>query len=314
MDFGEVLTKAWRIIWKHKILWIFGILAGCGRGGGGGGGGSGWRQSQPFGQNAGPAMQHWGTQISNWIVDHLWIVVLIGLGLLLLILISIFLGTIGRIGLIRGTLKADGGADRLIFSELFQESLKYFWRVFGLAVLVWLATVILVLIFILPVVAVTAITFGLALLCLLPVLCILVPVSIAIGVVIQQAVAAIVIDDVGVMEGVRRGWEVVKKNIGPMALIWLIVAVIGFAFGILLALPILFTVVPAAIAYGVSGQLPGATAWIVGGVCLAVYIPFYVILYGILTAYIESVWALTYLRLTRPKEGNQAPAALPVNA
>ena len=29
MDFSEVLGKAWRIIWKHKVLWIFGIFAGC---------------------------------------------------------------------------------------------------------------------------------------------------------------------------------------------------------------------------------------------------------------------------------------------
>ena len=37
-DFGEVLSRAWQIIWKHKILWVFGIFAGCARGGGGGGG------------------------------------------------------------------------------------------------------------------------------------------------------------------------------------------------------------------------------------------------------------------------------------
>src|SRR5450759_4219284 len=30
IDLGEILSKAWRIIWKFKVLWIFGILAGCG--------------------------------------------------------------------------------------------------------------------------------------------------------------------------------------------------------------------------------------------------------------------------------------------
>ena len=39
MNFGEILTKAWKIIWKFKVLWIFGILASCGQGGGSGGGG-----------------------------------------------------------------------------------------------------------------------------------------------------------------------------------------------------------------------------------------------------------------------------------
>ncbi len=29
LNFGEVLSKAWQITWKYKVLWIFGILAGC---------------------------------------------------------------------------------------------------------------------------------------------------------------------------------------------------------------------------------------------------------------------------------------------
>ncbi len=35
MDYGEVLSKAWKIAWKFKVLWIFGILAGCGASQGG---------------------------------------------------------------------------------------------------------------------------------------------------------------------------------------------------------------------------------------------------------------------------------------
>ena len=45
MDFGEVLSKAWQIIWKHKVLWIFGLLSSCGAQSGGGGGGSGGSSS-----------------------------------------------------------------------------------------------------------------------------------------------------------------------------------------------------------------------------------------------------------------------------
>ena len=54
-DFGDVLSRAWQIIWKHKVLWIFGILAGCSRGssgfrgssGGGGGDNGGTGQLPP---------------------------------------------------------------------------------------------------------------------------------------------------------------------------------------------------------------------------------------------------------------------------
>ena len=34
MDYAEILKKAWNIIWKHKILWLFGLLAGSAIGSG----------------------------------------------------------------------------------------------------------------------------------------------------------------------------------------------------------------------------------------------------------------------------------------
>ena len=97
MDIGEVLSKAWKIIWRHKVLWIFGIFAGCGSAGtGSGNAGASYQTDVPFQidffENIDPAIG----------------ALLIGLGaLLLLILIGlvIFLGTIGQVALINGTQK-----------------------------------------------------------------------------------------------------------------------------------------------------------------------------------------------------------------
>ncbi len=318
MDFAEILRRAWQIIWKHKILWIFGIMAGCARGGGGGGGGGGngfsWQQSQPFGPGAGSEISQWFTQVGDWIGSHLWVAVLFVILLLLFIVLSIFLGTVGKIGLIRGTLQADGGADRIGFADLFRESLPFFWRVFGLSFLVGLAVLLLVLILLVPVIAFTALTFGLALLCILQVLCILIPVAIAVGLVIQLADSAMVIEDRGIGAGVRRAWEVLKANVGSVLIIWLILAVIGFVVGIVIALPVLVIVIPAAITFAAGGQQPSALPLIIGGACLVVYLPVLLVANGVLTAYLDSAWTLTYLRLTRPKEGQEPPAALPANA
>src|SRR5512135_2508243 len=102
-NFGEVLSRAWQIIWKHKVLWILGIFAGCSRGGGGGGGGGGGSGGgngpgpvpggQPFSQ-----FQQLAEQITQWINDNPWIVVVLVLLVLVLIVIGLFLGTLGRIG------------------------------------------------------------------------------------------------------------------------------------------------------------------------------------------------------------------------
>src|SRR6266496_3962261 len=96
-NFGEVLSRAWQIIWKHKVLWIFGIFAGCSRSGGGsggGGGGSGFRteNGRPF-----PEFERLFNQIGQWISDHPWVIAAFVVFILLLIVLSIFLGTIGKI-------------------------------------------------------------------------------------------------------------------------------------------------------------------------------------------------------------------------
>jgi hypothetical protein len=314
MDFGEVLGKAWRIIWKHKVLWIFGIFTGCSRGGGGGSGGSSWRQNmdqrQPFGPGTASDIQQLLDQVWQWVGEHLWIVVLVGLVGLILVALAIFLGTIGRIGLIRGASKVDGGAEKLAFGDLFRESLPFFWRVFLLSFLVGLAFLIVFM----PLVVFGIATAGVGLLCLLPLLCVLIPLLLVAGITIQQANSAMVIEDLKMMDGLRRGWEVVKKNIGSILIIWLITAVIGFVAGLVIAMPVLITVVPAGIAFATSqGQLP-TTALLVAGLCVVLYLPVLLVAQGILTAYIGSVWTLTFLRLTQPRESTGTLEAPPANA
>ena len=73
-NFGEVLTRAWQIIWKHKVLWIFGILASCSRGNGGSGNGG----SGNSGFNNGSNPDQFGYQferMGQWLENNIWIVV-----------------------------------------------------------------------------------------------------------------------------------------------------------------------------------------------------------------------------------------------
>ncbi len=78
--------------------------------------------------------------------------------------------------MIRGTLQAEEGAERLSFGELFRGSMPFFWRVFGLTFLIGL---IFMLLFV-PLMLFGMITAGIGFLCLLPLICLLIPVSIAI--------------------------------------------------------------------------------------------------------------------------------------
>ncbi|MGE5073087.1 MAG: hypothetical protein ACM3MF_06635, partial [Anaerolineae bacterium] len=186
MDFGEVLGRAWRIIWKHKILWIFGILAGCARGGGGGGSGNGWRFNGNGGSGQAP---QWMNNFGDWIGSHPWVIALFVIAILVLVIVALLIGTIGRIALIKGTQKADAGAERLGFGELWTESLPYFWRVFLLGLLVF----VVVLVALIPIIGLgigfTALTFGLGALCLIPLICVLAIALWLLQIVVQQAEA-----------------------------------------------------------------------------------------------------------------------------
>lgn len=310
-NFGEVLTRAWQIIWKHKVLWIFGIFAGCGRGGGSGGGGGGGGGggtgpgNQPF-----PELERMFQQIGQWIEDNPWIIavaILIGLAL---VIISVFLGTIGRIGLIRGTYQAETGAERLNFGELFSGSMPYFWRVFGLSLLIFILALVVFIPIALGGALFSAVTMGIGALCILPLICILVPLIWALSVVIEQANAAIVIDNLGIGDGLRKGWEIARANVGPIILLALIVFIGSGIVGFIVAIPIIAAIFPLIFSAASNNANP---AWITV-ICCAVYLPILILLSGILNAYVQSVWALTYMRLTAKPPQDDAPVVLEANA
>lgn len=303
-NFGEVLSRAGQIIWKHKILWIFGIFAGCSRGGGGSGGTGGAGGTGPGNQRF-PQFERIFNQISQWINDNPWVIVVFVVLVLALVILSVFLGTIGRIGLISGTYQAEGGAQQLIFGELFSNSMPYFWRVFGLSLVIGL----LALLVILPLVLFGVLTAGVGLVCALPLICILIPVFWGISVVIEQANVAIVLENLGIADGLRKGWEVVRANLGPMILLALILFIGSGVIGFIFAIPIIAAVVP--FIFGVANNSNNAI-WI-GVLCCAAYFPVLLVLNGILTAYIQTVWALTYMRLTAKPQDN-APVILEANA
>lgn len=312
-NFGEVLSRAWQIIWKHKVLWIFGIFAGCSRGSGNfrgntGGGGSGGPGQPTFPPEV--------MRIFEFIQQNLVIVIVVGCILLLVIwAVTIFLSTIGKVGLIRGTSQAEAGAERLIFGQLFSESTPYFWRVFGLSLIVAIPILVVFAVLIAGVVALAISAsngndsarvgvFGLVPL-LIGCFCLLIPVLFVVGMIIRQAENAIVLEDLRVLPALSRGWEVFRANLGPIILMAIILFVIGLIVGFIVALPVLAIVVPAAITFAVN-KAQNWTPMIFAGVCLCLYIPVAWLLNGILTAYTESAWTLTYMRLTAKPQDNAA--------
>lgn len=314
-NFGEVLTRAWQIIWKHKVLWIFGILASCGRGGGGNGGGgnSGYDVSSGETPDLPPQALRWFQIIE----ENLTTIVAVSLVLICIIwIVTIFLSTIGKTGLIRGTAQVDGGAEALVFGELFSGSIPYFWRMFGLSLILAIPAFIVAVVIVVVAVGGLVASGGdeagvLAVLSTVPILiacvCILIPVMFVLGMIFRQAENAVVLEDMGILPAITRGWEVFKGNLGPVIVMAIILAVIGLIAGFVIAIPFFIIVFPAMLAYFAGGGDSNAPL-ILMGVCTCLMIPVVLVLQGIIVAYTESAWTLTYLRLTKSQSSPEIPA------
>jgi hypothetical protein len=301
MDIGGVLSRAWQIIWKFKILWLFGILASCSGSSNPGGSTSSYQFS---GRELTPRAQVFANQITN---APTWqLAVIIGVSILvflLLIALLVFLGTMGRIGLIRGTQQAESNASQLTFGELFRGGLPYFWRVFWLDLLVGLLVALVIAAIVLFFVIGSVVTLGFLLVCLFPFICVLaialVIIVWLIYVIIEQANNAIVLENLGILAGFQRGWEVVKTNFGMMVIMGLILILgVQGIIGFILGLPIFLIAIPAILGT-ISRSTQGLWAGLlVAGLCFIAYLPFLIVLNGILRAYVGTAWTLTYMRLT----------------
>ena len=310
MDFGKILKRAWEIIWKFKVLWIFGILAGCGQGSGGGGGGGGGNTGFQFSGdeiNIPPNIERFFFRMDRFFnaVDAWQIAAFIGgliLFVLILGLIMAALSTIGNIGIVQGTVQAEGGVDRLTFGDLFTSGKPFFWRVFALNLIMGFIVLIIVLIILALFIGLTILTAGIGALCLIPFICVLVPLGWLVGVIMEQAMIALVVEDLGIVDALQRGWNVFRENLGNMVIMALILGIGSFFIGIVVALPIIIIVVPALL--GVAGGAIAESSAIIGGglavagLCFVAYLPVLIVLGGILQAYVKSAWTLTFLELT----------------
>lgn len=299
-NLGEVLTTSWKTIWKHKVLWVFGILASCARGGNGGGGGGGGDSGYKTGSGDAPfPTEQFGQgmeQVVQFFEQNLWIIIA---GVVVIILLSFLLyavGMMGRIGLIKGVYKVENGAGALSFGELWFESLPYFWRIFGMNFLIGLAFAVMIV----PLVLFGVFTAGIGFLFILPLLCILIPLGWLVAVVMEQAQPAIVLENLGILAGLKRGWQIVKTNAVNFIVLALVVGVGGAIIGIIIALPIILAFLPIFIGAGTLRE--SFTPIYIALACFALYLPVIIFLNGILTAYIQSAWTLAYLRLTKPRE------------
>jgi hypothetical protein len=312
LDYGGILRRAWQITWKNKALWLLGILAGCGSGGSNFNFQNNFRTGDtPGGQPGGfpPELQRIFDRLDPNTVTAV-VIGLICVAILLAIIVTA-LGVIGRGGLIGGVQLANAQG-RVSFGEGWRIGLKHFWTLFIIGLAVGVITFLAAVLTIVPGAAFTALTFGLGGLCLLPLICVLSILAVLLGVVAYFAQIAAVVENLSVMDAVRRAWDIIKANLGSIFVLGLILFVINFVVSLVIGLPLVAIVVPAM--FGVfaaaSGEAPeaGNAALLIAGLCFVAYLPILLVLGGIVQAWVTAAWTLAYEQLTG-RSASGVPAA-----
>jgi hypothetical protein len=308
MPYAEIITTAAKWVWKFKILWVFGLLASCTSGGG-------LRFNYSF--NAGSLFstdspipepyQSYLTQIARMINETpgwffaLAIMLICGAGLVFWLI-----GVFGKTGLARGAWLADSGVGQLEFGQLAEESRHSFWRVAVVTLLVGLPGFAIGLIFVafaffgvVSSFSQPAMGIGISLLlCLgLPLMCLMVPVFWFLGILSELAIMAVTAEDLGIMDGIRRAWQMLTRNLGPVILMALLVLVAQVVFGLITGLILaplgLGAILGAVLAR--SGTGLGTGLLVVFGL---IAVPVALFANAIFQSYVGTIWALVFRRLT----------------
>jgi hypothetical protein len=291
-DFGEVLARARQITWRYKNLWLAGIvmsLVGL--------------LLVPISLALSSAFPPFA--VPSEVNRQLPSMMLGNVSVILLTVLSIPLFVIGISIPSLGTFQLEQGSENVNFGQLIRGVLLYFWRILGIILLVWVGMFLAMLLLVVFVFFFSTLTLGIGLLCVVPLFILLIFGAILGYALMEQAVSAVLVDNLGVSSALQRAWELVMNNPGMMTLM----SIINYLGAIVAVLIIsILTMIPM---FGSNlGSEPDVQSferlsrnmilW------LLAILPFYAVFQGILVTFLQSVWTLIYLRLTRSTTPSQS--------
>jgi hypothetical protein len=333
MDHIRLLRRAFDIVRSYRVLWIFGFLLALTTSHGTNGSNSGYRfnNNPSNGNNPFPNGFSWPSLPQN--VQNGIIGLSIGLICLVLVLIVVFsiVRYVSETAAIRMVDRYETSGEKM----RFREGWRLGWN--RAAFRMWLVDLIFGLLTFVVVLVLFAIAaaplllwashnnvagvigivsaIGLGFLVILVVILI----AAALSILDKFFHRAIALENLGVFDSIRRGWQIVRRRPGDVIIMGLILFGIGLVFTLLMIPVVLVVAAVAAVGGGLPALLAGGltslfaqgyTPWVVG---LIIGIPVFLIIIslplafisGLMEAFTSSTWTLTYrevvaLELTQP--------------
>ena len=287
-DFGDVLTRAWKITWNHKVLWVISVL--------------------PF-LTMFLILPFWlilllqknvdFNAIFTWMENPIYRTMAI-LAYLIVIVSSMVLQIASRSSLTLGIYRAEADLLPVTFVDLLRNGFRYFWRILGNSFLIGVGMMVVFIAFSVILGALSVVTMGFAMLCIQPLFLLMIPLFLLVITLLEQSESAIVADELNVMDALKRAYELIQANIWRYVLITLIVY---FGTNILISIVTFPLMIPMFFFMMRSMEAgPDFNSMLrIQAVFGVVILPFMVLIQGFSLTYIKSAIMLTYLQLTRPE-------------
>jgi hypothetical protein len=325
MDFGATISRAFRIMWDNKVLWILGFLAALG------GGGTGGNFQGPQFTN-----RLSSSNLAPFAADPSLILAGASLFFCLILILGVALfvvGIIARGGLIAGVQQIETEG-KTTFGHAWAIGAERFWRLLGLNILLWLPLVVIVIILAVlfggaiagAIVSSTGIgqgnanngalvgllSGGIVVLCCL--LCVVVIYAILAMALQTFAERAIVIENQGVTESISRAWGIFRANLGNIILLALVMVVISFVVGLIAGAAVFAILAPTMfpLIYGFSQNSvisAGTTVLAIVGVVIGVVIG--AIINTLYITFNSATWTLAFRAFTGVAPAAAQPPAVP---
>lgn len=300
-DIGEVLSRAIQITWKNKSFWLFSAL--------------------PVAVNflIFPVMILpmilFGTDSRGQpiLFENPVFIIFFVMFAVAISVSSFVLYIAGTASLTLGIVNVANGEERPSFRELLKQGMKYFTRILGVGLLVGVTVSVVITAIFFGMTAFGAITAGIGFICIQPFFILMYPLMMVLYALIEQSNAAVVADDLGVMDAISKAWNLFKTNVWRILLISLIIYFGVSVVSSFVVLPFMvpFFFFPFLFTEPSQVETSMRTFGLVMLAFGAILLPVMVFVQGITITFMKSAYILVYLRLTR---SSVAPVVMEANA
>jgi hypothetical protein len=332
VDQIKILKRAFQISWRYRALWLIGlllVLAGgsvTGFSGGAPGAGANGSEVSGGGRQWQDVPERWPEvwrEIGPIVMAVAAVVLVVALFAVLVGIARVVLRYITRTSLIQMVDQYEETGEELSVGS----GLRLGWsrssvRLFLISLILKLPIALLMIALIVPAIALAVASFingsgawialgVILILLLIPIGMLGVALGIVVSPWIQVAYRICAIERLGAWEAVRSAFSLIRRNLGPTALQWLLLVGLGISWRIALIPVNLLLVGLAFLIGGIPGALVGGIGGLIGGwpwglgVGLLAFVPLFILVVAVpnvaldtaATVYHSTVWTLTYREL-----------------